>query len=243
MSVDTIVATAKNLQGLISQHLTEGETRAHTTPEIVAAVGKAGMFRLYAPKEVGGLEVPPPISLAALEAIAAADPAVAWYMANSVPACLAAASLPEAERSELFADKDLNFGFSAAVLGRANPTDGGYSLSGQWPVVTGCEDSKWCALAGLVMDGDTPRQQAPRIRISRGGGRARDDQPFVYPRDACGVYAREPRRAGRSQYSCDSIHVRKRAEFSSCSGPSADGWRPSRPIVLKENEETAAVAI
>jgi alkylation response protein AidB-like acyl-CoA dehydrogenase len=38
------------------------------------------------------------------------------------------------------------------------PIDGGYRVSGQWPVVTGCEDAKWCALTGLVMDGDTPRQ-------------------------------------------------------------------------------------
>jgi alkylation response protein AidB-like acyl-CoA dehydrogenase len=79
-------------------------------------------------------------------------------MGNSVPLCLAAASLPERERLQVFADPDLNFGFSGAPLGRAVPMDGGYRVSGQWPVVTGSEDAKWCALAGLVMDGETPRQ-------------------------------------------------------------------------------------
>jgi indole-3-acetate monooxygenase len=40
-------------------------------------------------------------------------------------------------------------------------------VSGQWPVVTGCEDAHWCALGGLVMDGDTPRQRngAPDGRL------------------------------------------------------------------------------
>ena len=65
---------------------------------------------------------------------------------------------PKPHGAELFAETDLHFGFSGMPVGRAIPGDGGYRVSGQWPVVTGCEDTKWCALAGQVMEGDTPRQ-------------------------------------------------------------------------------------
>lgn len=158
MEFSPIITTAHELQPFIRQHLVEGEKRARLTNEVVTAVGQAGFFRLYAPPEVGGLEVPPPVALAVIEAVSAADPAVGWYMLNSIPACLAAASLTECARAELFAEPHRNFGFSGVPGGRAIPVDGGYQVSGKWPVVTGCEDAQWCALAGLVMDGDTPRQ-------------------------------------------------------------------------------------
>ena len=148
MNSHPIITTAHDLQPLIRQHLVEGEQRARLTNEVVTAVGQAGLFRLYAPQEVGGLEVPPPVALAAIEAVSAADPAVGWYMLNSIPACLAAASLPESARTELFAEPHRNFGFSAVPGGRATPVEDGYRVSDQWPVVTGCEDAQWRALAG-----------------------------------------------------------------------------------------------
>src|SRR5918992_1297664 len=94
----------RDLQPLIREHLVAGEQQARLTNEVVTAVGQAGLFRLYAPREVGGLEVPPLVMLAVLEVVSAADPAVGWYVLNSAPACLAAAYLPEAARTELFAE-------------------------------------------------------------------------------------------------------------------------------------------
>jgi indole-3-acetate monooxygenase len=157
MESHPIITTAHELQPFIRQHLVEGEQRARLTQEVVTAVGKAGFFRLFAPREVGGLEVPPLVAYTVLEVMSAADPAVGWYMGNSMAACLAAAFLPERARAELFAEPDRNFGLSGAQGGRAVPVDGGDRVSGQWPAVTGCEDAQWCALIGLVMDGETPR--------------------------------------------------------------------------------------
>ena len=167
MDAHPIIATARELQPLIREHLVEGEKRARLTQEVVTAVGQAGLFRLFAPREVGGLEVPPPVAFATTEIISAADAAVGWYIANSSAACLVAGSLPEEARAELFADPNLNFGWSQAPVGRGIPTTGGYRVSGKWPVVTGCEDAKWCALTGLVMDGDAPRQMngGPDVRF------------------------------------------------------------------------------
>lgn len=157
MDSHPIVATARALQPLIREHLVEGERRARLASEVVTAAGQSGLFRAFAPREVGGLEISPPDMLAAIEAVSVADPAVAWYMGNSMPACLAAASLGEKERAQLFAEPDRHFGYSGAAVGQAIPTQGGYRVSGQWPVVTGCEDAKWCALTGIVMEGNAPR--------------------------------------------------------------------------------------
>ena len=158
MNSHPVVAAAHELQPLIRKHLLAGEKRARVVQEVVTAVGQAGLFRMFAPREVGGLEVPPSVAFAATEIVSAADPAVGWYIVNSTPACLVAGSLPENARTDVFADPNHNFGFSAAPAGRGIPTTGGYRVSGTWPVVTGCEDAGWCLLAGLVMDGGAPRQ-------------------------------------------------------------------------------------
>ena len=158
MNPHPVVTAAIELQPLIREHLVTGEKRARLAAEVVSAVGQAGLFHLFAPQEVGGLEVSPPIALAAIEAVSVADPAVGWCIGNSQPICHAAGWLAEKERTALFAESQRNFGFSAAPSGRAVPENDGYRVSGQWPVVTGCEDAGWCALAGIVMDGDVPRQ-------------------------------------------------------------------------------------
>jgi alkylation response protein AidB-like acyl-CoA dehydrogenase len=157
MELHSIIETARDLQPLIAKHVEEGERRARLVPEVVAAAGEAGLFRLFAPREVGGLEVSLPVALAATEIIGAADSAVGWYMINSMRPSLATARVPEAERAELYAEPDRNFGNSPLPGGKATPVEGGYRVSGQWPMVTGCEDSSWCGLGGIVMEGDSPR--------------------------------------------------------------------------------------
>jgi indole-3-acetate monooxygenase len=158
MELHPIMEAARDLQPLIGQHVEEGEQRARLAPEVVAAVGEAGLFRLFAPREAGGLEVSLPVALAVTEIIGAADAAVGWYMINSMRPSLATAYVPEPERAELYAEPDRNFGNSPLPGGKAIPVEGGYLVSGQWPMVTGCEDAKWCGLGGMVIEGDGPRQ-------------------------------------------------------------------------------------
>lgn len=167
MSSQSVIEAARALQQLISEHRRAGELRARLVPEVVAAAGKAGLFRLFAPRETGGLEVAPSEAFLATAEIAAADPAVSWYMVNSIPACMAAAVIPETERRALFAEPDRNFGFSAVALATAKPAPGGFRLSGSWPVVTGCEDARWCALMARVVDESGPRlvNGRPEVRL------------------------------------------------------------------------------
>ena len=91
MESHPIIDTARDLQALISEHLEAGERRARLAPEVVSAAGEAGLFRLFAPREAGGLEVSLPVALTVVEIVGAADPAVGWYMINSMRPSLATA--------------------------------------------------------------------------------------------------------------------------------------------------------
>ena len=153
-----VIESAAGLRPLLREYRVHSEEHARLSPEVIEAAGAAGLFRLYAPTEVGGLEVPPHVAAAAVMEIAAEDPAVAWYAINSAPAGMAAAWLDDTARTLLFADRDRNFGFSGAPTGRATAAPGGYRLTGEWPLVTGVETAAWCALGGSVLQDDgTPR--------------------------------------------------------------------------------------
>jgi alkylation response protein AidB-like acyl-CoA dehydrogenase len=157
-SVDhRVIRAARDLGPLLALHRFQRGDQAGFAPEVVEAAGVAGLFRLCAPREVGGVEAPPHVAAAAVMEIAAEDPAVAWGVVNSMPACLAAAWLDRSACEALFAERDRNFGFSATPAGRAKPIAGGYWLSGEWPLVTGVETAAWCGLTAPVLEGDGSR--------------------------------------------------------------------------------------
>jgi alkylation response protein AidB-like acyl-CoA dehydrogenase len=153
-----IVDAARDLKSLITKHRPEGDRQANLTREVVDACGETGLFRLAAPKEVGGLELLARDVVSATQAVSRADPAVGWYVINSMAASFLAAFVGEEERHALFEDPNANFGFAFMPTGKATPVEGGYRLSGFWPVMTGGNDAKWASIGGHVMDGDAPRE-------------------------------------------------------------------------------------
>lgn len=149
-----VVQAARDLQPVLRDHRQEAEAKARISPAVRAAMGDAGMFRLFAPVDVGGFEAPLSIVAAALETLAAADAGAAWHALNAALAGLVAGSLDKPTRSELFADPAAHFGLSLVPAGRAMRTAGGFSLSGEWPFVTGIADATWVVAHGLVCDDD-----------------------------------------------------------------------------------------
>lgn len=57
---DSLVDAARALRPTLLAHRDEAERLGHLHPKVVAAAGAAGMFRLTAPRRVGGLQLPLP---------------------------------------------------------------------------------------------------------------------------------------------------------------------------------------
>ncbi|MEZ5263918.1 MAG: acyl-CoA dehydrogenase family protein [Acidimicrobiales bacterium] len=141
------------------------ERTARLAPAVLEATGRAGLWRLCAPKEVGGLELSVPEQLALCERVGRADPTVAWHLANTGATGLAAAWMPEESRAEVFAAGDRPCGGGLAPSGATlRPSGDGYVLDGAWPFMTGAADMGWCmVVARLQVDG-APPDGTPAIR-------------------------------------------------------------------------------
>jgi alkylation response protein AidB-like acyl-CoA dehydrogenase len=158
---------ARVLTATIERGRPEAETKRALTHEVVTACREAGLFSMAAPREVGGIEASPMEIFDALEVVAEADPSVAWYMLNSLPASRAAAWIDEEFWPRIYTPPLGNYGLSAAVGGKFTEGDGVYSLSGTWPLMTGVLDADWAVVFGqLSIGGERPQGRYALIPTS-----------------------------------------------------------------------------
>jgi alkylation response protein AidB-like acyl-CoA dehydrogenase len=150
-----VVDRARDLVPLLVEHRGTAELEARIARPVHEAMSDAGLFRLMAPVEVGGLELAYPFVLAAIEEIAVGDITASWYVVNSTQVAIRSAYMTVEDREQVMAPSAANFAFSGLPSGRAVAVDGGFEVSGQWPLVTGCADSRWAFLNGIVDHGET----------------------------------------------------------------------------------------
>ena len=144
-SSSPIVAAAVALQPLVREHAEAAERRAGPSPLVASAMANAGLFRMCAPAVVGGAEADPLTTIAAIEAIAAADGATGWVLMIGIETTgIGASYLSEAARESVFGDhRDAVIAGALNPVVRARRVDGGYVVDGRWPFASGCQIADW----------------------------------------------------------------------------------------------------
>ena len=160
MTVDTRPFSATEVIGrlkpIIEHYRDDGERERRLSQEVVAAMREEGLFKLWLPKEYGGMELDMPAYLATIEELSRIDSAAGWMLANTGTAAVQAAFLPEQAAREIYSNGSLTAG-SIMPRGRAIPVPGGYRVGGRWPLVSGCHEAAWIGGNSLVFDGEAPR--------------------------------------------------------------------------------------
>jgi indole-3-acetate monooxygenase len=164
-----LVDAARALAPVIESYRDEIE-RERTLPRaLVTALAQADLLRMYAPKSRGGLEADPVTCLRVLEAIAKADGAVAWNVMNWSVGGLFGARLAMPAAYDIFgSDPSVVISNSLAPKGRAAAVEGGYRLSGRWPLASGCAHASWLVVGSVIVAGGQPRLRpdgAPDVRL------------------------------------------------------------------------------
>ena len=150
-----LLAAVRTVGPLLRESGAEGEARRRPTEATMSALRDAGLFRLFAPRSLGGLEVTAPTCARVIEAVARFDSAAAWaiMVANSVDWWCS--RLPDEGAEEIYAggpDTILATAFQPPV--DAVPVDGGYRLSGQRPLASNAHDADWLMLTAEVAGDD-----------------------------------------------------------------------------------------
>jgi alkylation response protein AidB-like acyl-CoA dehydrogenase len=78
-----VVATARRLSPQIVATREEAERLRHLPPALADVLADAGLYRLYLPRAVGGLELAPAIAFEVIEVLSKADGSVGWCLMNA----------------------------------------------------------------------------------------------------------------------------------------------------------------
>jgi alkylation response protein AidB-like acyl-CoA dehydrogenase len=151
----TILSDVRGLAGQLKPRAAEFEAARRMPLDVVEVLKEVGVFRIYAPKSHGGLELDFPVTLEILSALASIDGSVGWVAmigAGSVPFL---SRLPRATFDALFEryGPDLIVAGSAAPAGRAEQVEGGYRVSGRWAFASGCQHAD-VIFSGVVVTRD-----------------------------------------------------------------------------------------
>ena len=155
---ESILAAARALGPIVREHAEVAERERRLAHDVIDAMRGAGLFRLFTPRALGGLETDPVTFARVAEEIGGFDSAAGWALQAGNTGAWWASKFPEAGVAELFANgPDLMISASFSPPHRAEEVQGGYRLTGRGPLASTVHDSPWVMMTGIVFDGEAPR--------------------------------------------------------------------------------------
>ncbi len=132
------------LADLIRDNADRSDRQGHLCDEVARAMARADLYRVAAPRAIGGGEYHPVIQIRTIEAIAELDGSAAWNLMVGVEhGGILGAAYPLEFVKELYADPELIIVGAINPLGKAVSVDGGYLVSGQWPFGSGIHNADY----------------------------------------------------------------------------------------------------
>ncbi len=157
LSKESLLAALPGLVEIARKHAEVGERERNLARPVVDAFVGAGVFRMCRPRVFGGLELDPLTSLRVLEELARGDGAAGWCAMVSGAGSMFEGFAPLEGAAEIYSNPDVVIGGVGFRRGRAIAVEGGYRVSGRWPMASNCKQCQWLLAGCLLFDGDVPR--------------------------------------------------------------------------------------
>jgi alkylation response protein AidB-like acyl-CoA dehydrogenase len=164
----SFIAAAASLAPQIRAFAEEGEQSRRLPMPLVEAMAEAGLFRLWIPRSLGGEETDPMTLVRVVEEISRADGSAGWCMAIGGEYGAFGGYLPGDAAREIYgSDPNVRTAGAFRPFGNAVVVEGGYRVTGRWPLGSGCQHSAWIVGGCRILDGDRPRLRADGAPVMR----------------------------------------------------------------------------
>ena len=139
LTPDEVVARAELIAATLVERQAETEERGYYAVDTHNEFLRAGFYRLLVPRRYGGYEFDLGTHQRVVSALARGCPSTAWmFTFGASHAVMAATLFPEAAQDELFAGGDFICPATVAMIGFAQPADGGgWIIDGVHPYSSG----------------------------------------------------------------------------------------------------------
>lgn len=155
--IDSFLGAVRQIEPVIRANAAAAERDRRLSTPAAAAMRAAGLYRLWRPKALGGLEVDPITAFRVIEELGRIDSAASWNLQVSIAHDLFGPWFGDAAAREIFG------GDAVAVGGQqparwAVPVEGGYLLSGRTPFVSGAHQATvYLGYANILKNGELRR--------------------------------------------------------------------------------------
>jgi alkylation response protein AidB-like acyl-CoA dehydrogenase len=137
---------------LIARSGAANEALGRLTPEVLDKLHEQRLLRLLLPKVYGGDEVDLVTWFRAMEALAKLDGSTAWCV-GQINGCAATASaLDPAVARKIWGEPRAALSWGPPIRSRAEETDGGHRLTGEWMMSSGSRHATWIGLMAPLFD-------------------------------------------------------------------------------------------
>jgi alkylation response protein AidB-like acyl-CoA dehydrogenase len=152
------VQVARELGPLLAEHVSNDEKNRKLSPEVFNALKKAGFYKLFLPRSLGGLEANLVTTARVIEELARHHAAAGWSLMVANSNLTFGGFLPEEGVEEIFINNSDSF-----IAGSVHPpmmatkTEGGYLINGRNPLVSNAHEADWICMLALVSENGKPR--------------------------------------------------------------------------------------
>lgn len=194
---------------------------------LVESLRDAGLFHMWVPGELGGLDANVATFMEVVRTLAEGDAAAGWVVMIAAETNALAQWMPRETAEEIFgADaRPICVGTLNPPAGTLRPVDGGYVADGQWPFGSGFPNADWLVSRARLLDADgepvlDDRDQPQMRAFAVPAGQATLVDTWSVP----GLAG-----SGSFDYSMRGVHVPERFVFE-FAAPWTGGPRSTLPI-------------
>ncbi|HEU0157959.1 MAG TPA: acyl-CoA dehydrogenase family protein [Hyphomicrobiaceae bacterium] len=147
------VARVASIADVLRRAAPENEKLGRLTPAVVDKLHEQRLFRLLLPAAYGGDEADLATWFRTMEAIAKNDASTAWCV-GQINGCAAssAALAPEIAQKMWGENARAALSWGPPIQSRAEETEGGHLLTGEWGMSSGSRHASWLGLMAPVFD-------------------------------------------------------------------------------------------
>ncbi len=151
-----MVERARNLKPALAARAEECERLRRLPDETERELHASGLFRIAQPAHVGGADLDVGIFVDVCAEIAQVCPSTAWNLGNLASHHWMLGYFPPETQAELWdVSTDVLIATSLAFPGgRGRKVDGGYEVTGRWPLSSGVDNSDWNLLGFMLRERD-----------------------------------------------------------------------------------------
>ena len=143
---------------ILTRNVEEEEKNGRLSREVVSLLKEAGLFKLFLPRSLSGLELDPLTTAKIVEQVSTCNTAAGWSLMVANTSVVMGGRLPERGIDEIFGSNPDSF-----IAGTVHPPmkatreKNGYSISGRNALVSNVHEAQWIFSSAIVMEGQQPK--------------------------------------------------------------------------------------